>query len=40
MITDLDFSDDIEQTRNNLLAYCKLDTEAMVEIYKELLKKI
>ena len=40
MITDPDFSDDIDQTRNNLLAYCKLDTEAMVEIYKELLKKI
>lgn len=36
MVTDPDFEEDLEQTRKNLLAYCKLDTLAMVEIYKEL----
>ena len=34
MITDPNFNEDIEQTRKNLLAYCELDTLAMVEIYK------
>ena len=34
MVTDPDFKEDIKQTRNNLLEYCKLDTFAMVEIYK------
>ena len=31
-----DFKGDIEQTRKNLLEYCKLDTFAMVEILKKL----
>lgn len=38
MITDPNFDEDLEQTRKNLLAYCKLDTLAMVEIYKVLKK--
>ena len=36
MVTDSAFNEDKEKTRNNLLAYCKLDTLAMVEIYKKL----
>ncbi|GER58138.1 hypothetical protein ULMA_02460 [Patiriisocius marinus] len=36
MVTDPNFNEDVEQTRKNLLAYCKLDTLAMVEIYKVL----
>lgn len=36
MVTDPNFIEDLEQTRKNLLAYCKLDTLAMVEIYKAL----
>jgi hypothetical protein len=36
MLTDPNFNEDIEQTRKNLLDYCELDTEAMVEIYKVL----
>ncbi|WP_412985621.1 DUF2779 domain-containing protein [Pontimicrobium sp. IMCC45349] len=36
MVSDPNFKEDIEQTRKNLLAYCKLDTLAMVEIFKEL----
>jgi len=36
MVTDSNFNEDIEQTRKNLLDYCKLDTLAMVEIYKVL----
>jgi hypothetical protein len=36
MVTDPNFNEDEKQTRKNLLAYCKLDTLAMVEIYKEL----
>lgn len=36
MVTDPNFNEDIEQTRKNLLAYCELDTLAMVEIYKVL----
>ena len=34
MVTNLDPNIDFEKTRGNLLAYCKLDTLAMVEIYK------
>jgi hypothetical protein len=30
------FNGDVNETRNNLLAYCKLDTLAMVEIWKAL----
>ena len=30
------FEGDIEKTKQHLLAYCKLDTLAMVEIYKVL----
>jgi hypothetical protein len=33
---DGSFKGDINETRNNLLAYCKLDTLAMVEIWKVL----
>jgi hypothetical protein len=36
MILDENFAEDIEQTRKNLLDYCKLDTLAMVEIYRVL----
>ena len=36
MVSDPNFNEDIEQTRKNLLAYCELDTLAMVEIYKVL----
>lgn len=36
MVSDPNFNEDLEQTRKNLLAYCKLDTLAMVEIYKVL----
>ena len=39
MVSDPNFNEDIEQTIKNLLAYCKLDTLAMVEIFK-VLKKI
>ena len=38
MVTDPNFDEDIELTRKNLLAYCKLVTLAMVEIYKVLKK--
>ena len=37
MVSDPDFRGDRDTTRKNLLAYCKLDTLAMVEIYKKLL---
>lgn len=30
------FQGDVEETRNHLLAYCKMDTFALVEIYKHL----
>ena len=36
MVTDINFNEDVALTRKNLLAYCKLDTLAMVEIYKKL----
>lgn len=36
MMLDSNFNEDKEQTRKSLLAYCKLDTLAMVEIYKVL----
>lgn len=36
MVLDPHFGEDIEQTRKDLLDYCKLDTLAMVEIYKVL----
>jgi len=37
MVSDPNFKGDRDTTRKNLLAYCKLDTLAMVEIYKKLL---
>ncbi len=37
MILDSDFDEDIATTRKNLLEYCKLDTLAMVELYKKLI---
>mgnify|MGYP000494913134 CR=1 FL=1 len=37
MVSDPNFNEDIKQTRKNLLEYCKLDTLAMVEIYKQLI---
>lgn len=40
MVLEEDFKEDIEQTRNRLLEYCKLDTFAMVEIYNFLLSLI
>lgn len=40
MVLDPDFDEDIEITRKNLLEYCKLDTLAMVELYKKLLEVI
>ena len=36
MVLDVCFIEDIEKTRQALLAYCKLDTFAMVEIYRVL----
>jgi hypothetical protein len=36
MVLDSEFSEDKELTRKNLLDYCKLDTWAMVEIYRVL----
>lgn len=39
MMLDSNFNEDKEQTRKSLLAYCKLDTLAMVKIY-EVLKKL
>ena len=36
MVTNPNFTEGVEQTRKNLLEYCKLDTLAMVEIYKHL----
>lgn len=36
MVMNKDFDEDVLQTRKNLLEYCKLDTLAMVEIYKTL----
>ena len=38
MVRDKSFSEDKETTRNALLSYCELDSLAMVEIYKRLLK--
>ena len=38
MVSDPNFKEDIQQTRKDLLAYCELDTLAMVEIYKVLRK--
>lgn len=37
MVLDEDFNDDIEEARKNLLAYCELDTLAMVELYNKLI---
>jgi len=36
MVMNKDFNEGVLQTRKNLLEYCKLDTLAMVEIYKRL----
>ena len=36
MVSDPNFKGDRDTNRKNLLAYCKLDTLAMVEIYKVL----
>ncbi len=38
MVSDPDFGGDRDTTRKNLLAYCKLDSLAMVEIYRVLIK--
>ncbi|MGC1517061.1 MAG: DUF2779 domain-containing protein, partial [Maribacter sp.] len=38
MVLDKDFNENIEATRKNLLDYCKLDTLAMVEIYRFLIQ--
>jgi len=40
MMTDLNFNENIDKTRKNLLAYCKYDTLAMVEIYSVLRNRI
>lgn len=37
MVTDPNFKEDKNKMRENLLEYCKLDTFAMVKIYKKLL---
>jgi hypothetical protein len=37
---DGSFNGDVDETRKNLLDYCQLDTLAMVEIWKELLRLI
>jgi len=36
MMLDEDFDEDKEDIRKNLLAYCELDTLAMLEFYKKL----
>jgi CRISPR/Cas system-associated exonuclease Cas4 (RecB family) len=36
MMLDTNFNEDINKTRNDLLDYCRLDSLAMVEIYKKL----
>lgn len=38
MVLDPNFNEHKEEVRKNLLSYCELDTLAMVELYKELLK--
>jgi CRISPR/Cas system-associated exonuclease Cas4 (RecB family) len=40
MVSDPNFNENLHETKNNLLEYCKMDTEAMVEIYYELKKII
>ncbi|MAZ54438.1 MAG: phosphomethylpyrimidine kinase [Flavobacteriales bacterium] len=40
MVSDPNFKEDIEETKHNLIEYCKMDTLAMVEIYNELRKKL
>ena len=40
MVLDPEFDEDIRVTRKNLLEYCKLDTLAMVELYKKLMNGI
>ena len=40
MVLDDDFDEDKEEVRKNLLAYCELDTLAMVELYNFLNKEI
>ena len=40
MVSDPNFKEDIEETKHNLLEYCKMDTLAMVEIYNKLRKKL
>jgi hypothetical protein len=38
LVLDDDFDEDKEEVRKNLLAYCELDTLAMLELYKKLKK--
>lgn len=38
MVSDTNFKEDIEQTRKDLLEYCKMDTLAMVKIYEKLIQ--
>lgn len=38
MVLDEDFNEDKEEVRKNLLAYCELNTMAMVELYNTLKK--
>ena len=38
MVTDTNFSDDVTLSIFNLLAYCKLDSLAMVEIYNKFMQ--
>lgn len=38
MVIDENFDEDIQKTKKNLLEYCKLDTLAMVEIYRYLVR--
>jgi len=38
MVSDPNFQEDKETTRKSLLEYCEMDTKAMVEIYKVLIK--
>ena len=40
MVLNPNFNKDINATMQNLLEYCKLDTLAMVEIYKTLVSLI
>tara|TARA_Y100001954_G_C15713265_1_gene554180 strand:- start:953 stop:1156 length:204 start_codon:yes stop_codon:yes gene_type:complete len=40
MVLETNFNKDVNKTRKDLLEYCKLDSLAMLEIYKKLLNLV